>query len=129
MLKLRIGPFAAAVVVMVAVLGVPGVAQAAPCPSFPRVVWWGPLTHESAIKDVNRRYGGNWKTAIDSWQYNLAKLMAIQKKGSTAAIRYTSKVNGHPVRTSRVKLRGERLDDYIDNVWKRLAVMHCLADL
>ncbi len=127
MFKLNFGRLMA-VVAVTAVLGVPGMARAAYCPSFPKVVWWGSLTHDTATEDVNRRYGGNWKTAIDSWQKNLTKLMAIQKKGSTAAIRYTSTVKGQSARKSRVKLRGKRLDNYIDNVWKRLAVMHCLAD-
>ena len=80
-------------------------------PSFPKVVWGGALTHESVTKDVNRRYGGIWKTAIDSWQRNLTKLMGIQRKGTTAAIRSTSTVKGQPARTSRIKLRGERLDE------------------
>jgi hypothetical protein len=110
-------------------LGLPGMARAAHCPAFPRVVWWGQLSHDTATKDVHRRYGGDWKSAIASWQRTLAKLTAIQKKGTTAVIRYTSTVPGLPAQTRRVKLRGPRLDDYIDNVWRRLAVMHCLADL
>ncbi len=128
MFKLRFSRRLAAVAVTVE-LGVPGMARAEHCPTFPKVVWWGSLTHESVTKDVNRRYGGDWKTAIASWQQNLTKLMEIQKKGTTAAIRYKSTVNGQPRQTSRVKLRGAKLDGYINNVWKRLAVMHCLADL
>ena len=40
----------------------------------------------------------------------------------------TIAVEDTDARTSRIKRRGERLDEYINNVWKRLAVMHCLAD-
>ncbi|MDA1091135.1 MAG: hypothetical protein O3A85_12590 [Proteobacteria bacterium] len=111
------------------VLGAPVTARAAHCPLFPKVVWWGTLTHATETDTVQRRYDGNWKSAIAAWQKNLAKLMEIQKNGTTAAIRYTSKVNGHPDQASNVKLSGNKLDAYIDNVWKRLAVMYCLADV
>ncbi len=129
MFKPRLSLLMAAAGMAVALVGAPDTARAAHCPSFPKVVWWGALTHETATDNVQRRYGGDWKAAIAAWHINLVKLMEIQKKGTTAAIRYTSKVHGHPDQTRKVKLRGARLDNYIDNVWKRLAVMYCLADV
>jgi len=124
----RLSQLMAAIGVTVIMFTAPQPAQATHCPLFPKVVWWGTLTHEGASETVQQRFSGDWKATIAAWQNNLTKLMAIQKKGSTAAIRYKSKVNGHPIQTSKVKLRGKKLDDYINNVWKRLAVMHCLAD-
>jgi hypothetical protein len=114
---------------MAAVLVLPDSVRASHCPAFPKVVWWGELTHQMVAADVEHRYDGNWKPAIESWQKALAKLQAIRDKGTTAAIRYKSTVRGQPATTRRVKLRGVKLDRYIDNVWKRLAVMYCLADL
>ena len=127
MITIRFGRVRATVL-MAAVLAVPGLAQASHCPAFPKVVWWGELTHHSVTADVDRRYGGNWKPAIQSWRKNLTKLQAIRDKDSTAAIRYKSTVKGQPATTRRVKLRGARLDQYIENVGKRLVVMYCLAD-
>ncbi len=127
MITTRFGRTPAAVV-FAAVLVFPGFAMASHCPAFPKVVWWGGLTHHSVTTDVDRRYGGNWKPAIESWRKNLTKLQAIRDKGSTAAIRYKSTVKGLPATTRRVKLSGARLDRYIENVWKRLAVMYCLAE-
>lgn len=129
MFKPRLVMMMAAAVLVVVVMGAPDTVRAAHCPAFPKVVWWGALTHETATEDVQRRYSGDWKAAIALWQRNLTRLMAIQKKGSTAAIRYTTKVDGRPIRKSRIKLSGEKLDNYIDSVWKRLAVMYCLADV
>ena len=127
MITYRFGRIPAAVL-MAAVLGFPGIAHASHCPAFPKVVWWGKLTHHSVTANVEHRYGGNWKPAIESWQKTLTKLQAIRDKGSTAAIRYKSTVKGLPATTRRVKLSGARLDKYIENVWKRLVVMYCLAD-
>ncbi len=127
MITYRFGRIRAAVL-MAAVLVVPDRAQASHCPAFPKVVWWGELTHHSVTTDVEHRYDGDWKPAIESWQKTLTKLQAIRDKGSTAAIRYKSTVKGQPATTRRVKLRGAKLDQYIENVWKRLVVMYCLAD-
>ncbi len=127
MITTRFGRIPAAVV-MAAVLVLPGSAMASHCPAFPKVVWWGELTHQTVAADVEHRYDGNWKPAIESWQKNLTKLQAIREKGSTAAIRYKSTVKGQHATTRRVKLSGARLDRYIENVWKRLAVMYCLAE-
>ena len=127
MITYRFGRIPAAVVFAV-VLVFPGIAQASHCPAFPKVVWWGELTHHSVTADVKHRYGGNWKPAIESWQINLTQLQAIREKGATAAIRYKSTVKGQHAQTRRVKLSGARLDRYIENVWRRLAVMYCLAD-
>ncbi len=127
MFTYRFGRIPAAVL-MTVVLVVPDRAHASHCPAFPKVVWWGELTHHSVTANVEYRYGGNWKQAIESWQKTLTKLQAIRDKGSTAAIRYKSTVKGQPATTRRVKLSGAKLDRYIENVWKRLAVMYCLAD-
>ncbi len=127
MITTRFGRIPAAVL-MAAVLVLPESAPASHCPAFPKVVWWGELTHHSVTADVEHRYHGNWKPAIESWQKTLTKLQAIRDKGSTAAIRYKSTVKGQPATTRRVKLRGAKLDSYIENVWKRLVVMYCLAE-
>jgi len=127
MITYRFGRIPAAVF-FAAVLVLPGGARAAYCPPFPKVVWWGGLTHHSVTAHVEYRYGGDWKPVIESWQKKLTKLQAIRDKGTTAGIRYESTVNGQYAETRQIKLRGAKLDRYIESVWKRLAVMYCLAD-
>lgn len=117
-----------AAVVLAVVLAFPGSADASHCPAFPRVVWWGELTHQTAAADVEHRYGGDWKPAIKSWQKNLTKLQTIRDKGGTAGIRYKSTVKGRHPEKRLVRLSGVKLERYIENVWKRMAVMYCLAD-
>jgi len=118
-----------AALLFVTVFAVPGFAQAAHCPAFPRVVWWKGLSHQSAIAFVDNNYDGDWQPLIKAWQNNLRKLQDIREKGSIASIRYKSAALGQTPKTRRIKLSGEKLDEYIANVWKRLAVMHCLSDL
>ncbi|MFQ5764848.1 MAG: hypothetical protein ACE5GT_07965 [Rhodospirillales bacterium] len=119
MIGLRSRRFPAAVALGV-LLGMAGAARA-DCPSFPKVPWWKGLTHESVTGHVERNYGGNWKVYTDAWDRLLVKLQEIQLKGSTAVIKSSSVPGG------RIKLRGPKLDSYIDTVRRRLTVTRCLG--
>ncbi len=121
--------FLLAVILFVVIFEMPGFAHAAQCPAFPRVVWWKKLSHESVITKVNENFDGDWQPVIKGWLNNLGKLQAIRNKGATASIRYKSTAPGLPVQTRQVKLSGEKLDEYINNVWKRLAILYCLSNL
>ena len=103
-------------------------AQEAKCPDFPKVVWWHGLSHETTITFVNKRHDGDWQPLIKAWQNNLDKLQAIQKKGSVASIKYKSFIPGLGVETRKIRLSGAKLEAYIQNVWKRIAVTYCLSD-
>jgi len=102
--------------------GVMGGTAAAQCAPFPRVPWWGSLTHESVAEYVDKRYGGEWDPYIASWQGKLQKLREIRNRDSAAAV-----MSGTGERQKKV-LRGVELDKYIDLVGKRLSVMRCLAN-
>ena len=34
------------------------------CPKFPDVSWWGNIGHQSVMRYVDRKYGGDWKPYI-----------------------------------------------------------------
>lgn len=103
-----------------AVLGPAGVG-AAECPSFPKVPWWEGLTHDMVAEHVERNYGGNWKVYTDAWDRRLVKLQEIQLKGATAVIKSRALPGG------RIKLRGPKLDSYIDTVRRRVKITRCLG--
>ncbi|NQU62308.1 MAG: c-type cytochrome [Rhodospirillales bacterium] len=96
-------------------------ALSAGCPAFPKVSWWGDLTHASVNDYVGVKYGGDWKPYIEKWTRQQATLRKIQQKGSTAVVRVKT------VKSGKIKLRGAMLDSYIVNVEQRLDVMRCLA--
>jgi len=106
-----------------------GFAEQLKCPDFPKVAWWQGLSHQTTVTFVTKRHDGNWRPLIKAWQNNLNKLQDIHKKGSVASIKYKSFVPGLGVETRRVKLSGAKLEAYIENVWKRIAVTYCLSDL
>jgi len=124
----RSGLFLAAFLFII-VLNVPGFAEAAHCPEFPRVAWWKGVTHQSTIALVNQKHAGNWRPLIKNWQSNLSKLQKIRKKDSVASIRYKTFDPFHGQQTRRVTLSGDKLEAYIDNVWRRLAILYCLSDM
>lgn len=119
MIGLRSRRLLAAIALGVAI-GMAGAVRA-DCPSFPKIPWWEGLTHESVIEHVERNYGGNWKIYADAWDRRLVKLQEIQLKGATAVIKSRSVPGG------RMKLRGPKLDSYIDTVRRRLTVTRCLG--
>ncbi|MBT7941991.1 MAG: cytochrome c4 [Alphaproteobacteria bacterium] len=110
--------------VLAFLFGPAGAARAAEtaCASFPKVPWWGELSHRSVGQLVERRYGGNWKAYIRLWEKNLSKLREIRGKNSRAVIR------SQAAKKKRKLLAGPELEKYIENVAARLKVTRCLAE-
>jgi|APSaa5957512535_1039671.scaffolds.fasta_scaffold106108_1 hypothetical protein len=123
------GRFLVAAFFLLAVFLLPSNAEASHCPAFPSVSWWKDVTHESTIALVKRKHHGDWRPLIRNWQNNLSKLQTIQKKGSVASIRYKKFDPILGYQTRKVILQGDKLDAYIDDVWRRLAVLYCLSDM
>ena len=43
-------------------------AGAQECDPYPKVAWWGALSHESVTKYVRNRHNGEWNAYIQKWQ-------------------------------------------------------------
>ncbi len=88
----------------------------AECSAFPKVSWWGKLSHEKVIRYVNSKHYGDWYEYINKWERQLNKLSGVYKNGSSVAIR-----------SRGVKLNGTALAAYIGKVKQRIDVNRCLA--
>lgn len=91
-------------------------AQSGTCESFPTVNWWKGLSHEKVIRLVDKKYDGDWDRYIAKWERQLAKLEDVQDRGSSVIFRKRG-----------VRLSGDRLAEYIDQVAARVSVSRCLA--
>ena len=105
---------AAAAVFVFAMSGEAG--RAANCPPVPDVPWWSKITHDSLRKYVARRHKGDWSAYIAKWEGQKAKLQDIYDRGSTVV-----------VTKDKIKLEGERLGEYIEQVGERIEVTRCLS--
>ncbi len=93
-------------------------AQAA-CPAFPKLQFWGDLTHDSMRTYVDNRFDGDWDAYIDKLERIKAGLQGIHGRGKGAVI----KLKGR-----RVILKGAKLGDYLQLSGIRLGVVRCLAE-
>ena len=91
-------------------------ARAAECPPVPDVPWWNKVSHDSLKKYVARRHKGDWAAYIAKWERQKEKLQDIYDRGSTVV-----------VTKDKIKLEGERLSEYIDDVNDRIEVTRCLS--
>ncbi|NQV83704.1 MAG: cytochrome c4 [Rhodospirillales bacterium] len=98
-----------------------GHAAANECTPFPKVPWWGELSHQSVGQLVKRRHDGDWAAYIRLWERNLSKLREIRGNQSRAV------VSSPGLKTQRKILGGAELDTYIQNIQTRITVMRCLA--
>jgi len=103
---------------VVLVLAYPAAAETG-CAAFPKVSFWGTLTHESVIKLVDDSYVGAWGTYVAQLERQLKTLREIQGRGSGVVIKRNER---------KIKLAGNALAEYIGEAGKRLAVVRCLAD-
>ncbi len=109
----------AAALFTVLVAGFGGRAKAeekARCQAFPKVTWWGNISHDRVISYVSRKQGGDWNRYIAKWERQLKSMVDIYDRNSTAVIRKRG-----------VRLSGDELGDYIVNIVKRISVTRCLA--
>ena len=86
------------------------------CNAFPKVPWWGQLTHGMVIRYVRYVYRGDWGRHIRHYEEVRAKLVQIRDESGTVVIRGTD-----------VKLSDAAIDDYIAKVDERIDVTRCLA--
>ncbi len=85
------------------------------CSNIPEVRWWKYKNHESIAGYVTRKHGGDWAPYKKTWLRRLAKLQDILERDSSAVTR------------TGIILRGDVLAQYVGQMQKRLAVIHCLA--
>jgi hypothetical protein len=88
----------------------------AECAAFPKVDWWGKLSHAKVVRYVERKHDGDWQPYLEKWQRQKTKLKRWLDTGSSVVIRKKG-----------VALEGETLAEYIAQVDKRLEVTRCLA--
>ena len=93
----------------------PGWALRSQCEAIPQVKWWQFKTHASIAAYVNRRHAGDWQRYTKSWLNRVAKLQDIYERQSSAITR------------TGVVLKGEALNTYLDQMQKRMSVIHCLV--
>ena len=86
------------------------------CASFPKVAWWGKMSHQRVIRYVNRKYGGDWKRYTAKWKRQLKVMVDIYDRDGTAIIKKRD-----------IKLNGDKLENYIISVVRRVSVTSCLA--
>jgi hypothetical protein len=103
---------AAAAVLAVAVGG----EAAADCAAFPKVDWWGEMSHAKVKGFVDSEYDGDWAPYVEKWERKHIKLKRWVDTGSSLTIKKTG-----------TTLQGETLKAYFENVGKRLRVVRCLA--
>ena len=91
-------------------------AGAVECDPFPKVAWWGNLTHESVIKYVTNRHSGDWNPYIQKWETQSGRLKQALSKGSSVVIK-----------SQGVTLKAGSLSAYILKMDKRISVNKCLS--
>ena len=96
----------------------PGLASAE-CQAFPKIEFWGDMSHTSVRDYVETRFDGDWDTYIEKLERIKKGLEGIQKRGKGAVIKRKGR---------RVTLRGGKLGNYIQLSGKRIDVVRCLAD-
>ena len=106
----RFTPFAALLVVFLVFSG----AAKAECGDFPKVSWWGNLTHGKTTRYVESKHDGQWESYVKKWEKQHAKLKDIHGRGSAVVVKDN-------------RLKDAELASYIDKVGERVEVIRCLA--
>lgn len=90
------------------------------CPSFPKVAFWGSLTHESVRRHVENKLSGNWTAYLNQLLRQQKTLSKIYNRGSGAIVKRQGR---------KIKLSGALLSKYIKYNKARISVVQCLAEL
>jgi len=90
------------------------------CPSFPKVTFWGELTHASVRQHIEDKLSGDWNAYLNQLQNQHKALLDIYGRGSGAVIKRNSK---------KIKLSGDQLAKYLKFAKSRISVVQCLAEL
>ena len=112
---------ACALAALAIVLPTPGHAQSGgrDCPAFPKVDFWGQLTHENVRRYVGKTHAGDWVAYLNQLQRQYETLANIQDRGKGAIIKRHGR---------KVRLSGENLARYITISSRRLSIVACLAE-
>ena len=86
------------------------------CKPSPEVDWWVNKTNLNIAGYVQRKYQGSWEKYLVFWEKRLANLQSIQHSGKKAILPNGSSISG------------KALEGYVQNMEKRLAVIHCLSN-
>lgn len=89
------------------------------CPSFPKVTFWGNLTHETVRLHVADKLSGDWGAYLKQLARQQKKLARIYGRGSGVIVRRQGK---------KIKLSGAPLAKYIKHSKTRISVVRCLAE-
>ncbi len=118
-LTIKNGLISVAFVVVLASFPVDGFARPE-CPSFPKVTFWGELTHETVRQHVEERMSGDWVVYLNQLQRQHTALKGIHQRGSGAVIKRKGK---------KIRLSGKELAKYLKFTKRRISVVRCLAEL
>ena len=119
LLKIKNKLFAALLLGALAALSFPTPSTAADCQAFPKLTFWGDLSHDSVQNYVETKFDGDWDTYIERLQYIKKGLQEINSQGKGALI----KMKGR-----KVVLKGEKLLNYLRLSNTRINIVRCLAD-
>ncbi len=108
--------FAAAITV---VLAFPAYAQTK-CPVFPKVTFWGELTHQSVRRHVDDKLAGDWGRYLKQLKRHQTALSRIHNRGAGAVIKRKGR---------KIKLAGKQLAKYLYYSKKRISVVSCLSKM
>ena len=78
--------------------------------------WWGKVSHDSVKSYVARKYDGDWTPYVKKWERQLSRMTKVRDRGKTAVIR-----------SRNIRLSGDRLSIYVEQIRQRVAVTRCLA--
>ncbi len=90
------------------------------CPSFPKVAFWGEMTHDSVRRHVANKLGGDWVGYLNQLQNKQAKLSGIYERKSGVVIKRNDR---------KIKLSGDQLAKYLKVSKRRISVVQCLAEM
>lgn len=102
-----------------AVFSLPTASSAADCPAFPKLSFWGDLSHESVQRYVDGKFDGDWEAYVERLQYIRKGLKNIYGRGKGALI----KMKGR-----KVVFKGDKLRIYLRLSNTRINIVRCLAD-
>lgn len=122
MLEFRLLPggkcLAVAAASAVAAFSFPAFAQPN-CPPFPKITFWGELTHASVRQHVEDKLAGDWVAYLNQLQRQQRTLTKISRRDSGAVIKRKGK---------KIRLAGKQLKKYLKFGKRRISVVQCLAE-
>ena len=90
------------------------------CPPFPKITFWGELTHASVRQHVEDKLAGDWVIYLNQLQRQQTTLTRIHQRDSGAVIKRKGK---------KIRLAGEQLGKYLKFTQRRISVVQCLAEM